>query len=106
MAGSEAPYIERVPLGPLTWFKIGGLADLLARPRTPDELADLLKRTNDAGTPLRVLGGGSNVLVADTGFRGTVVALSTQVCTRCGEDLDWPFEEEEDEEETEPSEVR
>ena len=76
MVGSEAPYIERVPLGPLTWFKIGGLADLLARPRTPDELADLLKRSNDEGVPVRVIGGGSNVLVADTGFRGTVVALT------------------------------
>lgn len=35
----------------------------------------------------------------------SVVALSTQVCTRCGEDLDWPFEEDPDEE-AEPSEVR
>ena len=36
---------------------------------------------------------------------GTVVALSTQVCTRCGEDLDWPFEEDE-EEGVESSEAR
>jgi len=37
---------------------------------------------------------------------GTVLALSTQVCTRCGEDLDWPFEGEDEEEEAETSEVR
>ena len=47
-----------------------------------------------------------NEPVAACPICGNTVAMSTQVCTRCGEDLDWSFEEDEDEEEIEPSEVR
>ena len=49
-------------------------ASCVARRRTEDELLDAVRRADAAGTPLLVLGGGSNLVVADDGFDGTVVA--------------------------------
>lgn len=74
---SFGPVIERnSPLGPLTWFAVGGPAEILARPRTPEELAALVKRARGDNMPFRVLGAGSNVLVADQGVKGVVAVLS------------------------------
>lgn len=70
-----------VPLGPLTWYGIGGRADLLIRPRTVDALATLMKRCSRSGTPLRVLGSGANLLVADEGVDGVVVKLDHDAFT-------------------------
>jgi len=63
------------PLAKLTWYGIGGKADLLIRPRTVDALATLIKRCRREGTPLRVLGEGANLLVADEGVDGVVIRL-------------------------------
>lgn len=56
-----------------TWFGIGGRADVLARPRTEEELRDLLMAF--AGQRVRVLGDGANLLVDDDGIDGVVVSL-------------------------------
>ena len=56
-----------------TWFGIGGRADALARPRTTEELHDLLRMY--AGQPVRVLGDGANLLVDDAGIDGLVISL-------------------------------
>lgn len=56
-----------------TWFGVGGRADALARPRSVDELRDLLRMY--AGQPIRVLGDGANLLVDDDGVDGLVVSL-------------------------------
>jgi UDP-N-acetylmuramate dehydrogenase len=63
-------------LAPLTTFKVGGPAEELARPRTPEEAASLVARARKDGRPLHVLGAGSNVLVSDAGVRGTVLYLA------------------------------
>jgi UDP-N-acetylmuramate dehydrogenase len=63
------------PLGPYTWMKIGGPAQYLVRPRTPDELVEVVRYCNDEQIPVRVLGGGSNVLVRDEGVSGAVIQL-------------------------------
>jgi UDP-N-acetylmuramate dehydrogenase len=69
--------VERVqvnaPLAPLTTFKVGGPADLLVETRTSAELADALRIARSHGVAVRVLGGGSNVLVPDAGVRGLVL---------------------------------
>lgn len=67
--------IPDAPLGPLTWYGIGGRADLLVRPRTLDALSVLARRCHLSATPLRVLGSGANLLVADEGVDGVVVRL-------------------------------
>ena len=63
------------PLGPLTTYGIGGPADYLVRPRTEDELRDVLERSEKAQLPVRAIGRGSNVIVRDQGVKGVVVQL-------------------------------
>lgn len=64
------------PLAPFTWLRIGGPAEYLAEPRNEDELTALVRRLNDEEIPVRVLGGGSNVLVRDEGVPGMVIRLT------------------------------
>lgn len=61
------------PLGPLTTFRIGGPADLLAEIHGAVELERVLHLAYARGVPVTLLGGGSNVLVSDAGVRGLVV---------------------------------
>ena len=65
------------PLAPLTWFRLGGPAESLARPRDIDELLALARHCREEGTPIRVLAGGSNVLVRDEGVSGVVLHLES-----------------------------
>ena len=70
------------PLGPHTWFGIGGSADLLIRPNTLEALSALARRCRRDGMPLRVLGSGANLLVDDEGVDGVVVKLDTEAFRR------------------------
>jgi len=63
----------RVPLAPLTTFRVGGPADWLLETRTADEMLLALRLAQAAGIPITPLGGGSNVLVSDAGIRGLVL---------------------------------
>lgn len=63
------------PLAPHTWFKLGGPAEYFAEPRDAAELARLVARCQQEEVPVRMLGGGSNVLVRDEGVPGVVVRL-------------------------------
>jgi len=60
-------------LGPLTTFRVGGAADWLVETRTSGEIVDALGIAAQASVPVTILGGGSNVLVADAGVRGLVI---------------------------------
>jgi UDP-N-acetylmuramate dehydrogenase len=62
------------PLGPFTWFRVGGPADLLFLPQDEDDLAAFLKAL-DPAAPVTVLGVGSNTLVRDGGVEGVVIRL-------------------------------
>lgn len=62
-----------VPLAPFTTFRIGGPADILFRPRSPDELARATQLARELDVPRFLLGRGANILVADAGFRGLVI---------------------------------
>lgn len=63
------------PLADLTTFHVGGPADWLVSVRSVQELEGLVVLARDHDVPLTVIGGGSNVLVADAGVRGVVVRL-------------------------------
>jgi len=63
------------PIGPLTWYGVGGRADMLVSPNSIEALADLLRRCRMNETAVRVLGGGANLLVADDGVDGVVLRL-------------------------------
>lgn len=71
-----ADRIERdAPLGRLTWFRLGGVARYLFRPRDADDLALFVRLARTADASVKVLGGGANVLIRDEGFDGFVVRL-------------------------------
>lgn len=63
------------PLAPRTTWKIGGPARWLGRVRTEAGLARSLAAAAESGTPVALLGMGSNILVSDEGFPGLVVRL-------------------------------
>ena len=63
------------PLGRMTTVRTGGSADWFARPGEEAELLALLAWAREAGVALGVIGSGSNLLVADGGFRGLAVKL-------------------------------
>jgi UDP-N-acetylmuramate dehydrogenase len=63
------------PLAPLTTFKVGGRADWLVHVRTQEEITRTLGLAREHRLPVTVLGGGSNVLIADAGLRGLVVRV-------------------------------
>ncbi len=63
------------PLGGLTWFRVGGVAELLFRPADVEDLATVLAAL-PAEVPVTVIGTGSNVLVRDGGVPGLVVRLA------------------------------
>jgi UDP-N-acetylmuramate dehydrogenase len=73
---------EQVPLAERTWFKLGGPAQYFAEPSSIDELAALVGRCRGDELQVRLLGGGSNVLVRDEGVAGMVISLSHP--TFCG----------------------
>lgn len=64
---------EHVPLAPYTSARIGGPADVLLTIQSANELADAMQLIWEHNLPYYILGGGSNVLVSDSGFRGVVV---------------------------------
>jgi UDP-N-acetylmuramate dehydrogenase len=66
------------PLARLTTMRVGGPAQRLVTVSTTDELVDAVREVDEAGEPLLVLGGGSNVVVSDEGFAGTVVRVATR----------------------------
>jgi UDP-N-acetylmuramate dehydrogenase len=63
------------PLAPLTTFKVGGPADWLVTARTAGEIVRAVALAREYSVPLTVIGGGSNLLVADEGVRGLVVRI-------------------------------
>ena len=63
------------PMAKHTTLRLGGPADVWARPRDRDALAALLQACDRAGVPVCFVGGGSNLLVRDGGIRGVVVNL-------------------------------
>ena len=67
------PVTADAPLAPLTTFKVGGPADWLVEPHDGDALVTVIQLAHRHRVPLTMLGGGSNVLVADAGVRGVVV---------------------------------
>jgi UDP-N-acetylmuramate dehydrogenase len=65
-------------LADLTTLRVGGPARAVATATTDTELVDAVRAADAAGEPVLVLGGGSNLLVADSGFPGTVVRVATR----------------------------
>ena len=65
---------ENEPLSRHTSFQIGGPADLYVTPEDPDELRDVIYACRESEIPYFVLGCGSDLLVADEGYRGVIIS--------------------------------
>lgn len=72
---SDVALTRDEPLSRHTYLRVGGPAQFFATPPDLEALARLLEWARDAGLAVRVLGGGSNVVVADEGVRGLVISL-------------------------------
>ncbi|WP_459698284.1 UDP-N-acetylmuramate dehydrogenase [Acidisoma sp. C75] len=66
---------ENAPLGPASWFRVGGPADYLARPADARDLAQFLAALPEE-MPLTVIGAASNLIIRDGGIRGVVIRLA------------------------------
>ena len=67
-------YSENAPLSGITWFRVGGPAEVSFRPADRDDLLDFLK-AKPKDVPVTVIGVGSNLLVRDGGIPGVVLRL-------------------------------
>ncbi|GIN70206.1 UDP-N-acetylenolpyruvoylglucosamine reductase 2 [Bacillus sp. J14TS2] len=63
------------PLSSHTFIKTGGNSDIFAIPCTIEELQAIVQYADQHGTPLTILGRGTNVIIRDTGIRGIVISL-------------------------------
>jgi UDP-N-acetylmuramate dehydrogenase len=69
---------RNVLLAPLTTLRVGGPATRLVHCETEDELVQVVRDADATQQPLLILGGGSNVLIADEGFAGIVALVRTR----------------------------
>ena len=69
---------ENIPLAPLTTFRIGGPARLFVEATSINEVQEAVAHARSKNLPLFVLGGGSNLVVADTGWPGLVLKIAIQ----------------------------
>lgn len=67
--------LQNVPLAPLTTLRVGGPARYFIEARTHAEVRDAVEYTRSANVPLFVMGGGSNVVIADTGWPGLALKI-------------------------------
>ncbi|MBO3674572.1 UDP-N-acetylmuramate dehydrogenase [Streptomyces sp. NEAU-YJ-81] len=80
--------LHDAPLAPLTTFRLGGPANRLLTATTDDEVIAAVRAADAAGTPLLVIGGGSNLVIADKGFDGTALQIATSGFTLDGTRLE------------------
>ncbi len=80
-SGFESIIRKDVPLGPLTWFGLGGPAKYLIEPQDTDELSAVVRRLHQERIPVYVLGRGANLLVNDQGVDGAVIQLNSPAFT-------------------------
>jgi UDP-N-acetylmuramate dehydrogenase len=78
---------RNVPLADLTTLGVGGPIERLVEVADAAELVAAVREADEAGRPLLVLGGGSNVVAPDEGWPGDVVAVRSQGIERAGDQL-------------------
>ncbi|WP_189931842.1 UDP-N-acetylmuramate dehydrogenase [Streptomyces sulfonofaciens] len=69
--------LHDAPLAPLTTFRLGGPATRLITATTEAELIAAVRAADAEGGPLLLIGGGSNLVIADDGFAGTALHIAT-----------------------------
>ena len=67
---------RNMAIGPMTTYRVGGAADLFVRLTDREQLPVVAAALHASGLPLLVIGRGSNLLVADAGFRGIALSIA------------------------------
>ncbi len=75
LRGFQGAVREAVPLAPMTHLHIGGLAAFFLEPKTEADVGMLVRAAREFDQPIHMLGGGSNIVVADDGVPGLTVSL-------------------------------
>ncbi|AYA17292.1 UDP-N-acetylmuramate dehydrogenase [Streptomyces alfalfae] len=70
--------LHDAPLAPLTTFRLGGPATRLITATTDAEVVEAVREADASGTPLLLIGGGSNLVIGDKGFDGTALRIATE----------------------------
>ncbi|WP_217245518.1 UDP-N-acetylmuramate dehydrogenase [Streptomyces sp. AC602_WCS936] len=70
--------LHDAPLAPLTTFRLGGPATRLITATTDADVIAAVREADDTGTPLLLIGGGSNLVIGDKGFDGTALHIATR----------------------------
>ncbi|MEW2219913.1 UDP-N-acetylmuramate dehydrogenase [Streptomyces sp. NPDC006990] len=78
------PGVPLVSLAPLTTLRLGGPARRLVTATTDDEVIAAVREADDSGTPLLIIAGGSNLVISDDGFAGTVLHIATSGSSLAG----------------------
>jgi UDP-N-acetylmuramate dehydrogenase len=82
VSGFEKFIRTEEPLAARTAFHLGGSAEFFAEPDSVDQLAALVRRCREEEVPIRILGGGTNLLIRDDGVRGMVISLRADAFSR------------------------
>jgi UDP-N-acetylmuramate dehydrogenase len=69
------------PLAKRTWYGLGGPADYFIRPQTAEQLKDVIRRCDENGIRMYIMGFGSNLLIEDEGLRGAVIKFEAEPFT-------------------------
>ncbi|MFH9366240.1 UDP-N-acetylmuramate dehydrogenase [Streptomyces anulatus] len=80
--------LHDAPLAPLTTFRLGGPAARLLTATTDAEVIAAVREADASGTPLLVIGGGSNLVIGDKGFDGTALRIATKGFALSGTSLE------------------
>ena len=74
-SGLDDVVSEQVSLADRNWLGVGGTAEFFAQPTDAEQLVTLVGRCRENDLAVRVLGGGSNLLIRDEGVTGVVISL-------------------------------
>ncbi|NQT02082.1 MAG: UDP-N-acetylmuramate dehydrogenase, partial [Planctomycetes bacterium] len=66
------------PLAKRTWYGLGGAADYFIRPKTIEQLKEVIRLCSENNIRIYVMGFGSNLLISDEGLRGAVIKLGAE----------------------------
>ncbi|MFJ6724175.1 UDP-N-acetylmuramate dehydrogenase [Streptomyces sp. NPDC091281] len=80
--------LHDAPLSPLTTFRLGGPATRLVTATTDAEVVAAVREADATGTPLLIVGGGSNLVIGDAGFAGTALRIATRGLALTGTTLE------------------